>query len=93
MTRYHERRMISLKTLQIALFALLLVLLVLVITHVFRTSETSWIEPALAAIIIAVGIWVARRRAMLRSGRTRTVKKTRDSLLKWRWEERNRREW
>jgi membrane protein implicated in regulation of membrane protease activity len=83
----------SLKTLQIALFALLLVLLALAISDIFTPPRGVWIEAVLAALIVVLSIWLGKRRIAMRRDRTLTVKKTRDSLLKWRWEERNRREW
>jgi hypothetical protein len=85
--------MISLKVLQIALFAVILTFLVLLMTDVFRSPGTAWIEDLLIAAIVALGVWVTYRRRMLRTGRTSMLKRTRDSLLKWRWEERNKREW
>lgn len=85
--------MISLKVLQIALFALILVFLVLLMTDVFRSPGTGWIEALFIVGIAAVAGWVTYRRRMLRLGRSTTIKHTRDSLLKWRWEDRHKREW
>jgi hypothetical protein len=90
--------MTSLKSLQIALFALILIFVVLSLTHVFRGTTASpdagaWIEGGMAGMIVALGLWIGYRRIMIRANRSSTLKKTRNSALKWRWEGRHKREW
>jgi hypothetical protein len=85
--------MISLKVLQIALSALILLFIILLITDVFASPGTGWMEGFLLGMIVALGGWVGFRRKALHASRTKTVKRTRDSILKWRWEDRHKREW
>jgi uncharacterized membrane protein SirB2 len=74
--------------------ALLLIAIFIALTgfHLFR-REYNWIEYAIAGIAIALTVVASFLRMRRRMERKQTIKATRATLLKQKWELHNNREW
>lgn len=83
----------STRTLQLALIGAILLFFVLLLTRVFTLAGAGWWEGLLIGVIVGLGILVGYRQLAIRSERVGSLKRVRDSILKWRWEDSQRREW